>query len=291
MNVYLPIRNLGDFMITASVVKNNAIKKVPIILPQYLNDIFAAIDGEQYFDVVGRIDYDTQPAFFEFYKVKDLPNVKRLLKDIQTIYGFAKKHDKSFLLDYRSRRLCFAKAEFKWPSDRNNIYQGKLDLLVTSGYINAKKEEVNTIQAINNGSKKRVLILPDSRIASKKIDNELVTKITGAFPTIKPRVAHFSKEIAMEPASIQYSNFRELIALLSDHDLIISAESLPYHLANYLNKPHFVVYNKSRHFKESFMTPFMLSHNYYASYDGKNSNEIIERLKQILQYTVDEIDK
>lgn len=281
MTVYLPIRNLGDFMITASVVKNNATKKVPIILPNYLVDIFSAIKGEQYFDVVGRINYQSQPAFFEFYKVKDLKNLKRLFTDIQVISAFAKPRDRFFLLDYRSRRLFFTKASFMWPSVKQNIYDGKLALLGENNFLNSAEGKKETIQPISQGANTRLLILPDSRIASKKINDSLVKKITADLSNEHTQVAYFSN--SKVPANaLQYANFEELISLISAYDLIISAESLPYHLANYLNKPHFVIYNESRHYKSNFMTPFMLQHNYYAMYDGKNSDEIVQKLSSIL---------
>ena len=62
-------------------------------------------------------------------------------------------------------------------------------------------------------------------------------------------VASFSMSIPAD-ARKSYQNFQQLIALINDYDLIIGAESLPYHLANYLEKPHFVIYNQSRHMKK-----------------------------------------
>lgn len=280
---------MGDFMITASVVKSNAIKKVPIILPHYLADIFAAIKGERYFEVVGRIDYHTQPAFFEFYKVKDLKNLKRLLKDFRVISKFAKRRDKAFLLDYRSRRLFFTKASFMWPSASENIYAGKRALLNKNSFLDGSPNESEAIQPVSTGLNTRILILPDSRIASKKIDDSLVKKITGELVNAHVQVAYFSNSKAPTSVALQYANFEELISLISSFDLIISAESLPYHLANYLNKPHFVIYNESRHYKSNFMTPFMLQHNYYAIYDGKNSDEIVQKLSRIVFDNVNQI--
>jgi hypothetical protein len=276
-------------MITASVVKSNAIKKVPIVLPHYLADIFAAIKGDRYFDVVGRIDYHTQPAFFEFYKVKDLKNLKRLFKDFRVISRFAKRRDKAFLLDYRSRRLFFTKASFMWPSVSENIYDGKRALLGKNSFLDNSRGEHEAIQPVSSGINTRMLILPDSRIASKKIDDLLVKKITEDLANIHAQVAYFSTTKAPKRNALQYANFEELISLISSYDLIISAESLPYHLANYLNKPHFVIYNESRHYKSNFMTPFMLQHTYYAIYNGKNSDDIVQKLSRILFGNVNQI--
>jgi len=40
--IYLPLRILGDFIITAAIVKNNFFVKVPVILPSYLTEIYQA---------------------------------------------------------------------------------------------------------------------------------------------------------------------------------------------------------------------------------------------------------
>ena len=83
--IYLPIRAFGDFIITASVLKDNFINKVPVILPDYLKELYFAIGSDRYFNVVNTIGFKNQPAFFELYKVKDFKNLKRLLNDIWII--------------------------------------------------------------------------------------------------------------------------------------------------------------------------------------------------------------
>ena len=133
---YLPIRSFGDFIITASVIKANYWTRVPVILPPYLVDIFDAISGDDLFEIIDTIDYDDQPAFFELYTVRDLPNLKRLLHDMRTIRKFVKK-DEQYILDYSSKRLFFSGGKFAWPQRGKNIYRAKKELLANKGLIAA----------------------------------------------------------------------------------------------------------------------------------------------------------
>jgi ADP-heptose:LPS heptosyltransferase len=279
---YLPIRSFGDFIITASVVKQNAVNKIPIILPDYFKEIFNAINAESLFDIQGTNNYKNQPAFFELYKVKDSKNFTRLINDIKIIISTVNHNDR-YLVDYSSKRLAFTRANLVWPQKSLNAYEGRVKLFSDLNLINPDNSSANLINPVNPGEIKRVLILPDSRINIKSISPNLVKLIRNEFKSIVTSVAHFSaNNNAVDSDCLYYSNFNDLIALISSYDLIISAESLPYHLANYLNKPHFVIYNQSRHFDANFMTPFMIANSYYSLFDGSNTKSLIADLSKIL---------
>lgn len=280
-SIYAPIRALGDFIITASVVKNNFLVKVPILLPDFIADLFYSIDGEQYFDVLGTIGFSNQPAFFEMYKVKDLQNLKRLWNDIKIINPVFNSTDQ-YLLDYSSRRLFFTRAKLLWPPTNENIYEGKAKLLAENSLIKPGMNP-DALPGLNDAkSFSSILIIPDSRVKEKNIDNNLIEKIKGRFKGLNIRCARFSQKEANYPDQLHYSNFKELIALISSYDLIISAESLPYHLAYFLGKPHFVIYNESRHFKTTFMTPSMIRNNYFSIFTGNNHDKVISQLENVL---------
>lgn len=277
-SIYAPIRALGDFIITASVVKNNFLVKVPILLPDFIADLFYAIEGDKYFDIEGTIGFSNQPAFFEMYKVKDLKNLKRLWKDIKIIKHVFNSNDQ-YLLDYSSRRLFFTRAKLVWPPTDENIYEGKAKLLAENSLI---KPDVNLDALTYTKSFSNILIIPDSRVKEKNINNDLIKKIKDHFKGLNIQIARFSQKKADEPDHVNYSNFKELMELISSSDLIISAESLPYHLAYFLGKPHFVIYNESRHFKTTFMTPFMLRNNYFSIFTGSNHDQVISQLEKVL---------
>lgn len=278
-SIYLPIRSFGDFIITASVVKNNFVNKVPIIIPDYISDIFEAINGREYFEPFGTIPYKNQPAFFELYKVKDIANIRRLINDVLTLRSFVNKTDK-YILDYSSRRIGFTGGRFTWPSKKENIYTAKTALLQNENL--TERQNQDSLERIPHTKIEKMIIIPDSRIGEKSIDVGLIASILGTFKNVEIKIAKFSKENCADNSVISYSNFPELTQLISSADLVISAESLPYHLANFLNRAHFVVYNQSRHFKSTFMTPYMLIKKSFTIYTGSNTKQVIADIARML---------
>ncbi|MGI4749986.1 MAG: hypothetical protein ACRYFB_05095 [Janthinobacterium lividum] len=278
-NIYLPIRAFGDFISTAAILKKYASEKVPTVIPYYLKDFFESVNASEYFNIIGYISYQDQPAFYELYKVKDVSNIKRLIKDVGIIWKESDKQ-KRFLLDFHSKRLFFLPHHYAWPDPAKNIYEGKYNLF--SKYFTFKKGNFDFADYSIKSDFNKVLIIPDSRIITKSIDKNLILNIQNTFAKKQIDVAYFSKNLVVDQTNITYSTFKQLIQLINSYDLIIGAESLPYHLANFYDKPHFVIYNDTRHFDENFMTPFMISNTSYANFKVDNSDEVIAKLKPFL---------
>jgi ADP-heptose:LPS heptosyltransferase len=276
---YLPIRAFGDFLIAATVVKGRFTCKIPILLPNYLFEVFLAIDAGEYFEIVNNIHFKNQPAFFELYKLKNPINLYRLIKDIITIQSAVNDKDK-FILDYSSKRLFFTGAHFLWPKNTENIYEGKLKLFSKNFNVNPSLifQPINPVKSNRNS---KILIIPDSRIRQKSIDKTLIKTIKEYYHEITIDIAYFSKDI-LDDYNKYYSSFKQLIKLINSYDLIISAESLPYHLANYLGKPHFVIYNNSRHAKKFFMTPYMIQNHSYSIFKNNDAKTVIADIKELL---------
>lgn len=278
--IYLPIRSLGDFVMTASVLKLNSLEKVPIIIPLYLIDLFEAMEANKFFDSLGTIPFKDQPAFFEFYKVRDLKNLKRLVDDVEIIRGSLNKK-KQYLLDFRSRRLFFANKVFEWPNDKGNAYESKYNMFSKKFQFkpNSSLSEIENY----NVPVKNVVIFPDSRVKIKEIDKKLLSEILIRYGSkCNIHIAKFSSIPSKEKNAIVYSDFKALISIILNNDFIISAESLPYHLCNYYNKPHFVIYKKVKHFNIEFRTSFMKLNNSYHIYDGINTIDFFRNLDKML---------
>jgi hypothetical protein len=274
---YLPIRAFGDFIITAAVVKGQFKEKIPVLLPSYFDEIFRAIGADQYFEIAGTVSFSNQPIFFQLYTLTKLENWSRLLGDLATIRTAVNLND-TFLVDYSSRRLLFTGAKLYWPEKQENAYEGKLKMF--SGFFENKVgQEVQPILPPRLDKNSRVLILPDSRINVKRIDAKLIDCIREHFSETLFDVASFSNT-TLSDGRKSYQSFEQLIGLIKDYDLIIGAESLPYHLANYLRKPHFVIYNQSRHQKDTFMTPFMLDHQAYSQVKGNQPEPVLKQIGQ-----------
>jgi len=210
--IYLPIRALGDFLISATVVKNKFNCKIPLLLPPYLKEFFDATNSEKNFEIIDTVNYNDQPAFYELYKVKDLSNLKRLIKDTRTFYSQTNNNN-TYLLDYSSKRLSFARSALVWPDVSENIYVGK-DVMF-SDYFEKKKNGADDEISFNFTRFQKILILPGSRIQTKRINNQLIQQIQNSFTNLKIDIAEFGSDDLNQRNIIFFSGFQNLIALIN----------------------------------------------------------------------------
>ena len=123
----------------------------------------------------------------------------------------------------------------------------------------------------------KVLIVPDARISARRIPENVIefikTQLTGTNKSLQ--VAYFNKDnehkIQTESQNelVSYANFEELLALINDADFIFGSDSLPIHLCNALQKPHFILYPNNG--STAFFTPFSIANNYYADFNKFSS--------------------
>ena len=67
---------------------------------------------------------------------------------------------------------------------------------------------------------------------------------------------------------VVYANFKTLIQLIIDAELILGADSLPIHLAYLLKKPHYILYPNG--YPQLFMTPYAQINNRFGTFDHYN---------------------
>jgi ADP-heptose:LPS heptosyltransferase len=127
-----------------------------------------------------------------------------------------------------------------------------------------------------NGSL-RVLITPGSRKREKALPADITTLLVKYCEKQGHTVclAGLQSEIEQyDGRGVKYSDFQELIALIKNADMIISADSLPVHLAQLIKKPHWILYNKR--VNNAWLTPFAAAEHYYSTFADW------EKLKQII---------
>lgn len=272
-NIYVPIRAFGDFTITTAVVKNHFSGKLPVILPAYLKDLYNILDAAEFYDVVDEIALQRSPAFFELHKIKTPAEVVRLIREILFINSYL-NHKDNYLFDYSNKRLNIFLKHFSYPAKDGNIYRAKINLL--EKYL-PKKEATETVFAKNDGNKK-VIFFPGSRKASKVINPQLVDAIVtaGIFSDIK--LAYHQSENP-PPGALVFSDFQFLKNIVLGYDLVISADSLPLHMAYYFNIPHFCIYND--YLNMPWLTPYIEDNHYYTVYTG-NTSDTVNNIKSKL---------
>ena len=115
----------------------------------------------------------------------------------------------------------------------------------------------------------KILIIPDARITDRRIPENLIHYIkTKIGPAKLLQVAYFDKannHFNKQNELVSYSNFEELLTLINEADFVFGSDSLPIHLCNALQKPHYILYPKNG--SSAFFTPFSIANNYYADFE------------------------
>jgi len=121
----------------------------------------------------------------------------------------------------------------------------------------------------SNGTINKILIVPDARITDRRIPENLINYIKTQIESDKLlQVAYFDKannHFNKQNALISYSNFEELLTLINEADFVFGSDSLPIHLCNALQKPHYILYPKNG--SSAFFTPFSIANNYYTDFE------------------------
>ena len=140
-----------------------------------------------------------------------------------------------------------------------------------------KEVEVREESREDNNSKK-VLLFPDTRQAKKNIPTSLISKLENELASkgYALEIAYFKEapnRITANNASsktkqVVYSNFKTLIQLIQEAELILGADSLPIHLAYLLKKPHYILYPNG--YPQLFMTPYAQINNRFGTFDHYN---------------------
>ena len=132
----------------------------------------------------------------------------------------------------------------------------------------------------NKLNSKKVLLFPDTRQAKKNIPTSLITKLENeiAAKGYTLEIAYFKQvptittanndKIVSNSNKVVYANFKTLIQLINDAELILGADSLPIHLAYLLKKPHYILYPNG--YPQLFMTPYAQINNRFGTFDHYN---------------------
>jgi ADP-heptose:LPS heptosyltransferase len=121
----------------------------------------------------------------------------------------------------------------------------------------------------SNGTINKILIVPDARITARRIPEDLINYIKTKIGSDKLlQVAYFDKannNFNKKNELVSYSNFEELLELINEADFVFGSDSLPIHLCNALQKPHYILYPKNG--SSAFFTPFSITNKYYADFE------------------------
>jgi ADP-heptose:LPS heptosyltransferase len=142
-------------------------------------------------------------------------------------------------------------------------------------------QENKESETLNNNklNSKKVLLFPDTRQAKKNIPSLLINKLENeiaskgyaleiAYFKQVPDIKTTNHENSASNNKVVYANFKTLIQLTMNAELILGADSLPIHLAYLLKKPHYILYPNG--YPQLFMTPYAQINNRFGTFDHYN---------------------
>jgi ADP-heptose:LPS heptosyltransferase len=126
--------------------------------------------------------------------------------------------------------------------------------------MNTTKKDYQTRQ-LNN-----ILILPDARLKKRILKMEIIESIKKYYTAKgkKINIARFKNKIVED--DFVYNNFKDLIKYIQEADFIIAADSLPIHLCELFNKPHFMFFPDGH--PRNFITPYALDNNSFGEFSN-----------------------
>lgn len=109
--------------------------------------------------------------------------------------------------------------------------------------------------------RKRVMIFPESRKRVKQLSQETVMQLIEGQTSLGnvPELAFFKHKPYDVSVNVNlHDSFTDLLDLIHEYDEIITADSLPAHLAQLMRKPHQIYYPKA--IDREWITPYSKAH-------------------------------
>jgi ADP-heptose:LPS heptosyltransferase len=268
MNRIFVLRAYGDFTILLqALLRSNKKSQYKLVASSHLQPLFNSLQKFVNFEAIQIefVNFGIDKTLLRFFTNKFFfsPNC---FKEIQSIKTYLKANPNSEGPDYieQDKRISwfnfFVGKKFKYIIEDQKVYNTYDQFFENSTFEHLEILENKTIN-----SNKKLLIFPDSRLPAKNIPSDLLDKIiqdqTNKGHIVQ--VAYFKSQTNKH--FVSYNNFNELLKMIQGADFIIGADSLPIHLANLLNKPHFILYPKG--FTQLFITPFALANQSFGTFE------------------------
>lgn len=237
-----------------TVIASNHLKPLIIALGKFIDLSLLEIQFVDFGINKSQLNLFTNRQLISLNTLHQLSKLKRFIKNNPNTVGidYLEQNHKSALLNF------ILGHNFKIIVNRN-VYQDMHAIFKPATTTNYLAHTIN-----------KILIIPDARISTRQIPENLIhyikAKLIGSNKSLQ--VAYFYNENNNFNKQIDlmfYKNFEELLDLINDADFIFGSDSLPIHLCNALQKPHFILYPKNG--SKAFFTPFSLENKFYADFE------------------------
>jgi len=240
-------KSFGDFIIARWALQrlSMAPNGVSIIMGDHLIDLDAAL-GPYLGTYCIRHCEGSVPAMYDIKKIgirrgiHSALNIRRLLNKLDLPSKSTLIFDK---IGLREQFIASAYPCGELPN-ANNIYLAYQKLLGLEGFMRAQPTSVEQMIL----SKKSVGIFPGSRVSAKVLPESVVDKLVNVCISrgVKPTIFILDGEStnlspSLQSVTILPRRFDAMACAVRSVDAIISADSMPAHMAEYFGKPVFVV--------------------------------------------------
>lgn len=258
------LRSFGDFTIAISVLRKSSklegyvfyaskhLEPLYLDLKKSLPDVdlnIHFIDLEIKKKVFG---FFTNKHSIELHSFRELMNLRRWVREMR-VNGLGMKGAELFFEQRRKQWFIAPYMGKTFPyihKKSQNIYQSYFQHFgVEPGLLSIQNPAPSEL--------KKVLVLPESRKPSKSFKPLFIHQLTKSLLSKGLEVTTgFFKHTPLQTEGkvAVHVEFADLIDLIKNADLVVTADSLPAHLAQLLGKPHFVYYEANPN--QEWTTPF-----------------------------------
>ncbi len=266
----LALRSYGDYVILLNSIKHAGIKEnVKIVVSNHLKPLHEALCANipSNFEFIFK-DFGINKGLMGFFTNRHFFSLNSFF-EIVKIYNYFKtlkiKGDKVYL-EHSARKILlnlFLGKKLQHLYKEGNVYDA-------FGHFFHFQSNDKTFQMHKFHSTNKVLIFPDSRKKHKVINEVTMKQLSSNLTLLNVdfKIAKFGSlknENSQLDNQIVYRDFNELVLLIKDCDFVISSDSVPVHIAEFLEKQHVILYNDKINY--NWLTPFAKKYDMYTTFN------------------------
>jgi ADP-heptose:LPS heptosyltransferase len=253
-HLIVSLKAFGDFVIACSASRRvqSAMGKVTptVVAGEHVRNLASALGVDRTIQFIGDDSWSDVPAAFDVRKrgvlsaLRSLNNLHQQLDKLPTSMELVFDH-----LGWRELFIGRGRLLHSLPAESWNIYLAYDRIFELLGY-DVLNDVLTARHMINSA-----VIIPGARMESRKIPPSVISKLAAELEkfSIKACVVVLEGESIDIPSGICVKkiprSFDGLVATIKSTDLVISADSLPGHLSEFLGKPIFVLTPMPEHTK------------------------------------------
>lgn len=268
MNI-LVLRSYGDYTIMLNAIKNSTTgKPIQLIVSKHLQQLHEAlnisipnnfkIEFKDFKIKQGILGLFTNKYFFSPHSLKEILSIKKYFKNIEITPLYLEHKRRAHIFN------LFTKLKAIGIYDKGSVYDS-FNSIFESNHSLISDSQQSSLPELN------VVVFPDSRKVNKQIDNNTLNNLCRILSHKNARisVAKYNSSNSDESNNfnitpVAYHNFQELVLLIKNADFVISSDSLPVHIAEIFNKPHWILYNKK--INSNWLTPSSMKNKQYCTF-------------------------